>query len=108
MNDPEEPRSTYQPAAERPACFYDGAAAIVTLFSWGTERSPAYSLRIVRIIEGRMTCGRTFTAGSFAELRQEAPNHAGRDQATLDDVDRCLTLAGWQLDFPYTDEATTP
>ena len=105
MNDPEEVPTSYQAPLERPASVYEGPAAIVTLLSWGTERSPAYSLRIVRIIEGRMTCGRTFTAGSIAELRQAAPDHAGRDHRTLEDVDRCLILAGWQLDFPFVDEA---
>jgi hypothetical protein len=109
MDDPDEPRVTVKPTRQEPAATYDGQAAHVRLLSWGTERSPAYSLNVVRLVDGRMTCGRTFTAPSFEELRIEALNHGGRVEAIMADIDRCLVLAGWQLeiDLPDSSEVTS-
>ena len=105
MDDPDEPRVAKPEVDRKPTAYFEGTAAIVYLFSFGTERSPAHNVRVVRLVEGRMTCARTFSAGSFGDLHWTAREQFQGDQATVDDVDRCLIEAGWQLDFPYTDQS---
>ena len=62
MDDPDEPHvKGIHYEGPTPVETYEGTAAIVRLFSWGTEHSPAYSLNVVRFLDGRRTCGRTFS-----------------------------------------------
>ena len=108
MDDPDEPHVKLTPARIEPIETYQGQGAIVSLFSWGTERSPAYSLRVVRLVDGRMTCGRTFTGASLADLRYAAPGYVGAHQAALDDIERCLSLADRQRHFTFIEDEAAP
>lgn len=109
MDETDEPHLLrYEPPPRLPIQSHETPAALVALYSWGTEKSPAYSLRVVRIIKGRQTCGRTYTASTLGRLRQAAPDYVGTDPATLEAVDQCLTLAERQGHFAFVDDEATP
>ena len=101
MDDPEEPRVKVMPQVQGPVETYEGQTAIVRLYSWGTARSPAYSLNVVPIINGRRTCGRTFTAGSVEGLRLAAPGYVTEFDSMREDIEHCLSLADRQGRFPF-------